>query len=106
MPVSQDNMDEIPFSNREITEKFTNIETLIREKHDDQMTAIGSVRIQTTATNGRVRWQEKMIYAAMGGIAVIMVVLWPQLESNISQTQQNSNRIAALNAQIKSIADK
>lgn len=92
---------EIPFSNREIEAKFGNLETLLREKHDDVMSAIGFVRVQTTATNGRVRLVEKMVYSAMGGIAVLAAVVLPILFSNLNQTQQNSNRIAGLSAQVK-----
>jgi len=46
---------EIPYANRELDERFNNLATLIREKHDDVMIVVGAVRVQTTATNGKVR---------------------------------------------------
>lgn len=72
-------MTDVPYSNRELDEKFQNLGTLIREKHDDTMTAIGEVRVQTTYTNGRVRWLEKMLYLGLGGLGVITMVMLPLL---------------------------
>lgn len=72
-------MPEVPYSNRELDEKLANLSTLIREKHDDVMVGVGEIRVQTTYTNGRVRWLEKMIYLAVGGLGVISIVILPFL---------------------------
>lgn len=69
--------NEVPYSNREMDEKLNNLSTLIREKHDDVMIGVSEIRVQTTYTNGRVRWLEKMIYLAVGGLGVITVVILP-----------------------------
>lgn len=37
------------------------------------------ILIQTTKTNGRVRWLEKMIYFAMGGLGVLATIVFPLL---------------------------
>jgi hypothetical protein len=38
---------------------------------------------QTTKTNGRVRWLEKMVYLAIGGLGVLSIVVLPLLWSLI-----------------------
>ena len=72
-----------PYANREIDEKFSNLDVLIREKHTDVMVAVGEVRVQTTLTNGRVRWLEKMIWLAVGGLSVVTILVLPILFSLI-----------------------
>lgn len=47
-------MPEVPYSNRELDEKLSNLSTLIREKHDDVMVKMGEIIVQTTKTNGKV----------------------------------------------------
>ncbi len=80
----KNNMPEEPFSNREITEKFQNLDTLIREKHDDEMTKIGGVELKISGldtkvsyTNGRVRWLEKMIWLAIGFCSCVTILILP-----------------------------
>lgn len=70
-------MNEENYSKRELDERFKNIDLLIREKHDDVMIGVGEIRVQTTATNGRVRWLEKMTWLAVGGIAVLTTFVFP-----------------------------
>lgn len=77
-------MPETNYSNRELDEKFANLGNLIREKHDDTMTALGQVRVQTTLTNGRVRWTEKMIWLSVGGLGVISILVIPLVLTLIS----------------------
>ena len=72
-------MSEVNYSNRELDAKFENLGTLIREKHDDTMVAIGELRVQTTLTNGRVRWLEKMIWATGGFCMCVTIILLPLL---------------------------
>lgn len=72
-------MPEVPYSNREMDEKLKNLDTLIREKHDDVMIGVGEIRVQTTYTNGRVRWLEKMLYLGLGGLGVVTMVMLPLL---------------------------
>lgn len=72
-------MPEVPYSNRELDEKLSNLSTLIREKHDDVMIGVGEIRVQTTYTNGRVRWLEKMLYLGLGGLGVVTMVMLPLL---------------------------
>lgn len=72
-------MSEIPYANRELDEKFKNLDSLIREKHDDTMIKVNEVIVQTTKTNGRVRWLEKMIWLAIGGLGVMTVLVIPGL---------------------------
>lgn len=35
------------------------------------------IETQTTQTNGRVRWSEKMIYLAVGGLGVLTTIVLP-----------------------------
>lgn len=70
-------MPDAPYSNRELDEKFANLSTLIREKHDDVMVRVGQVVVQTTQTNGRVRWLEKMIWLSIGFCACIAILILP-----------------------------
>lgn len=70
---------ESQYLNREIDEKFKNLDILIREKHDDTMIKVNEVVVQTTKTNGRVRWLEKMIYLALGGLGVLTIIVLPLL---------------------------
>lgn len=72
-------MSETPYQNRELDEKFRNVELLIREKHEDVMTKIGELNVKVSYTNGKVRWQEKMIYLAIGFCACISILILPIL---------------------------
>jgi len=67
----------IPYSNRELNEKFRNVEALIREKHDDVMVKIGELNVKVSYTNGKVRWLEKMIYLAVGFCACVSILILP-----------------------------
>ncbi len=64
-----------PYTNRELDEKFSNLSTLIREKHDDTMIKLGEVIVQTSKTNGSVAnlklWRAYMT----GAIGVILFML-------------------------------
>ena len=35
------------------------------------------ILVQTTKTNGRVRWLEKMVYTALGGLGVLTILVLP-----------------------------
>lgn len=63
--------EEIPYSNRELNEKFKNLDTLIREKHDDTMIKIGEIIVQTSKTNGSVA-NLKMWRAYITGALAVM----------------------------------
>lgn len=62
-------MPESDYANREIDEKFKNLDILIREKHDDVMIKISGLDVKVTYTNGKVR---KIIIALvlLGGIVI------------------------------------
>lgn len=72
------------YQNRELDEKFKNLDILIREKHDDTMVKVGEVVVQTTRTNGRVRFLEKMIYLATGGLGILAIIVLPLVWALIS----------------------
>ena len=82
-------MDE-PYANRELDDKFKAADDRADEFHEKLMdrmdvfelnTKEALVRIeeQTTKTNGRVRWLEKMMYCAIGGLAVLTSIVIPVL---------------------------
>lgn len=48
-------MPDADYKNRELDEKFKNLDTLIREKHDDVMVKISGVDMKVTYTNGKVK---------------------------------------------------
>ncbi len=73
-----------PYSNRELEEKFKNVESLIREKHDDVMIKIGELNTKVSYTNGKVRWQEKMIYLAIGFCSCVSILILPIIWALIS----------------------
>jgi hypothetical protein len=59
-------MEESPYANREIDEKFSDIKD-----------SLNRIESQTTKTNGRVRWLEKMIWLAMGFCGCVTVLILP-----------------------------
>lgn len=61
-----------PYQNREIDEKFGDIQA-----------SLDRIETQTIATNGRVRWLEKMIWASGGFCMCVTIVLLPLLFSLI-----------------------
>lgn len=64
-----------PYSNRELDEKFKNLDTLIREKHDDTMIKIGEIIVQTSKTNGSVANLKMWRAYLAGGMAVIIFLV-------------------------------
>lgn len=61
-----------PYQNREIDERFADIKL-----------SLDRIETQTTKTNGRVRWLEKMIWGAGGFCACVTILLLPLLFSLI-----------------------
>lgn len=98
-------MDE-PYTNRELDEKFKNLDTLIREKHDDTMVKVNEVIVQTTKTNGSVallkKWQERSI----GALTVLVLVVVPIMGWSLIQIYTNSNLVAVLNAKVYNLTHK
>ncbi len=72
-------MTDHAYMNREIDEKFENLLEHMKGFEEDVKSRLDSLVEQTTKTNGRVRWSEKMIYLAIGGIGVLSVVVFPLL---------------------------
>ncbi len=66
-------MQEESYKNRELDEKFGDIKDTLER-----------IEIQTTKTNGRVRFLEKMIYLALGGLAVITFFLPFYIDNKLS----------------------
>lgn len=66
-------MYEKPYQNREIDEKFNDIKD-----------SLNRIETQTIKTNGRVRWNEKMIWLAMGFCACVTILILPLIWSLIS----------------------
>lgn len=97
---------EIPYSNRELDEKFANLGVLIREKHDDTMIKVNEVIVQTTKTNGSVAalklWQERLI----GGGAILVFVILPLLSWALVQIYSNSGAVGVLKSQVYELTHK
>lgn len=53
------------------------------------------------ATNGRVRWTEKMIYLAVGGMGVLALMFIPSLGWLFIQVVHNSSQISLLIAKVQ-----
>lgn len=87
---------EEPYSNRELDAKFANISQLMVTNHEIQMDAIGGLDKKVSFTNGRVRWQEKMIYSAMGGLLILSLILLPALGWLFEQVVHNTTQISGL----------
>lgn len=70
-------MDELPYSNRELREKFHDIQEALHE-----------ILLQTKMTNGRVRALEKWQYGIIGAIGVLTPLacwmLWQLVQVTIS----------------------
>lgn len=96
-------MEEVPFSNREISEKFQNLDILFREKHDDTMIKMGEILTQAKATNGYVadlkKFREQTIGASKAlsivGIAVMAILGWA-----LVQITSDNASIAALRVSV------
>lgn len=59
---------DIPYSNREIHEKWHDIANTLQK-----------IETQTTLTNGRVRWLEKMIWLSIGFCSCVTLLIIPVL---------------------------
>lgn len=66
-------MDSSPYQNREIDEKFEEIRG-----------ALTRIEVQTTKTNGTVRWLEKLVWLSMGFCSCVTIILLPLLYELIS----------------------
>ncbi len=81
-------LEEIPYSNRELNEKFANLSSLIRDKHDDVMIKVVEVLTQAKMTNGSVAalklWQARIIGALTVIGFVLASIIVPLLGSYIS----------------------
>lgn len=64
-------MPEAPYSNREIKAMIQ----VFDAKLDSYKAIQNDILAQVKYTNGRVRWNEKMIYMALGALAIIAPVL-------------------------------
>lgn len=64
-----------PYSNRELDEKFANLSTLLREKHEDIMVKLGEVIVQTKKTNGSVASLKLWRAYTTGALAVILFLI-------------------------------
>lgn len=53
------------YSNRELDEKFTSLEGAFNIRLDSQDDQLDRIETQTTKTNGRVTFHDKMIWGAM-----------------------------------------
>lgn len=88
------------YSKRELDDKFKNIDTLIREKHDDEMVKIGEIIVQTTKTNGRVNKHDQLLNMILGALIILSIVIVPILGwglatlVNIQSTITNSVQVA------------
>lgn len=86
-------MPDIPYSNRELDEKFKNLDVLIREKHDDTMIKMGEIIVQTSKTNGSVANLKLWRAYTAGAVAVIMFLLTAVILPLIWAFIQNGNHI-------------
>lgn len=57
------------YSDGVLDEKFINIEDKMEAHFDAQNQTLIRIESQTTKTNGRVKWLEKMIWLAVGALA-------------------------------------
>lgn len=92
---------EEPYSNRELDAKFANVSQIIVSNHEILMGAIESLDKKVSFTNGRVRWNEKMAYLAIGGIGVLTIMFLPALGWIFLQVIHNNTQISGLIAEIK-----
>lgn len=96
-------MEDTPYSNREIKEKFS----FLAEKMDDHFDATTAVLIdikeQTTRTNGRVRSLEGWRQFLLGAIAVLTAVFLPLSGWLASLALNNANKLAAVAATVHAL---
>lgn len=77
-------MPDLPFTNRELAEKFGHILDHMTHFETDVKDRLDGLIEQTTKTNGRVRWAEKMIYLALGFCSCVSILLLPLVWALIS----------------------
>jgi hypothetical protein len=83
-------MEEVPYSNREMDQFLKALDEKQEERHEVMTQRMDVFESNTSAsleeikelqkkTNGRVRWTEKMIWLAIGGLGVITILMIPLL---------------------------
>lgn len=90
--------DALPYTNREIREKWHDIANKLQD-----------IKLQTTATNGRVTNLERWQYTFIGGISILTLIVVPLLAwalyvlSNINDTVHKSvdSALSAYDIQVK-----
>lgn len=68
-------MQEKRYMNRELDTKFE----ALHQKLIDQDGVLAKILEQTTKTNGRVTWLEKVLYSGLVGVAVFMALQFPSI---------------------------
>lgn len=58
-------------------------DNLLDERHQQIMDTLNQIESQQEALMGRVRWTERMIYVAMGAIAVMGIEVFGDLLENL-----------------------
>lgn len=94
---------ELPYSNRELDLKFQTIKELILSTHEERKLQNDKILVQTTETNGTVRWTVKMIYLGVGGLSVLTLIVVPILTWALLQINTNSSSLAVLQSKVHAL---
>lgn len=70
-------MTDAAFSNRELTNKFDNLQDKLDDNKDVIMSELGEIKVQVLKTNGRVSSLEKWQSYVIGFCAAISLLLLP-----------------------------
>lgn len=70
-------MNDIPYSNRELDQKFDQLTDAMAEMKEDIMQVLERIEAQTTKTNGRVSKLEGWRAWITGGLAVSGIIILP-----------------------------
>lgn len=75
-------MSNSPYKNREIDSKHEEIIASMQNLRQQMENGFESTYKRQDTTNGRVRWLEKMIWLAMGGLSVLSLEQFAGLVSS------------------------
>lgn len=87
-------MNQQPYTKRELDLKFDSLEHRLFDREEGFLPRIEG---QTIYTNGTVRWTVKMIYLALGGLAILTPAAMWLTSSEVA----NKTAIAELQAQLQ-----
>lgn len=99
-------MEEVPYTNREMDEKFRGMQDITEAQHEAVMTGIREIKARQDIANGRLSKGEFRQAIAIGGIAVLTAILLPTMGWLAINSLATSTKVAALAAVVHTLTNK